>query len=72
VRTSNLTDIHLHVLPKLETLYSPFPFEAGDHHHQLQGLGLLTCSDLWVSQINPSVSSVVDFSLFFLWGSSYK
>jgi hypothetical protein len=37
------------------------------HHHQqqqqLQGLGLLACSYLWVRPIDLSVSSVVDLFL---------
>jgi hypothetical protein len=40
------------------------------HRHQLHGLGLLTCSDLQGSRIDPSISSVVDLSLFFLYGGS--
>jgi hypothetical protein len=38
------------------------------HHrcHKLQGLGLLTCLDLGVRRIDPSISLVADLSLFFL------
>jgi hypothetical protein len=32
----------------------------------MQGLGLLNRSDLRISRIDPSISSVVDLSLFFL------
>jgi hypothetical protein len=39
-------------------------------HHQLQGLGLLTCSNLRVSQTDPSISLVVQLSLFFLQGDN--
>jgi hypothetical protein len=38
------------------------------HHHQLQGSGFLTYSDLRVSRIDSSISLVVDLCLFFLEG----
>jgi hypothetical protein len=41
----------------------------GYHHHQLPGLGPLTRSDLPVRQTDPSISSVVDPSLFFQGGT---
>jgi hypothetical protein len=34
--------------------------------HHLQGLGLMACSDLPVRRIDPSISLVVNFYLFFL------
>jgi hypothetical protein len=49
----------------------PMTAQCNRHHHHLQGSGLLVCSDLPVRRTDPSISSVVDFYLFFLKGDSW-
>jgi hypothetical protein len=41
-------------------------YDFQNHHHHLQGLYLLACSDLPVRRIDPSISSVVGLYFFFL------
>lgn len=51
------------LLPALKFINTK-PKNFKHHYHHLQGLGLLTRCSLWVSWIDPFISSVVD--LFFL------
>jgi hypothetical protein len=71
--SSRATHVHLqirihwcrptHVI--CNTVDSQITFHC-QHHHQLQGLGLVICSDLPISRTHHSTSSVTDHSLFSL------